>query len=58
MSNQEIYNGQTEMNQHWQEIFNSLPYVDGLYYVGDIADVDGCPWLTEEQVIELLRSEY
>jgi len=30
--------------------------VDGLYYVGDVLDVDGNPWVEEEQ-LELIIEE-
>jgi hypothetical protein len=30
--------------------------IDGLYYVGDIIDIDGNPWVNEEQ-LELIIEE-
>ena len=31
-------------------------YLDGLYYIGDVIDVDGSPWVNEEQ-LELIILE-
>ena len=33
-----------------------FPEYDGLYYVGDVLDVDGNPWVDEEQ-LELIIEE-
>jgi len=35
----------------------AFKYVDGMYYVGDVFDIDGDGWVSEEQM-ELLLHEY
>jgi hypothetical protein len=35
---------------------NNFPKYDGLYYVGDVVDVDGDGWVDEEQ-LELIIEE-
>ena len=37
-------------------IKEDFKYIDGLYYVGDVLDVDGNPWVEEEQ-LELIILE-
>ena len=32
-----------------------LKCVDGLYYIGDLIDVDGNPWVERDQAIEIIR---
>ncbi|NCZ70895.1 MAG: hypothetical protein EBY80_12180 [Actinobacteria bacterium] len=37
-----------------------LREVDGMYYIGDIVDMDGSPWVTKEfaeQTLDLVNSE-
>ena len=34
---------------------NELKCVDGLYYIGDLIDVDGNPWVERDQAIEIIR---
>jgi len=37
-----------------------LPYNDGMYYVGNVVDVDGSPWVEEKvarEIITLINNE-
>lgn len=33
---------------------SDLKCIDGLYYIGDIVDVDGSPWVDKKDALELL----
>jgi len=32
-----------------------LKCVDGFYYIGDLIDVDGNPWVERDQAIQIIR---
>jgi hypothetical protein len=47
------YEQDKQMSMYKKEDFKCI---DGLYYIGDVIDVDGNPWVEEEQ-LELIIEE-